>query len=434
MLRKFGILLILGVSIFLTAYLPQQSDFYLFIALYTIATGSYVLVIRDINQYSDKVLSYAWLFFSLSLLFTFPNLSNDIYRFFWDGMLVDQGISPYHYLPQELLENGRVEDRALFNLLNSPGYYSVYPPLNQLFYWLSYKLSDGILSFSMFLKGIYLAIMISGVYFTTRLLPVFGYDKKLSFIFFLNPLVLIEGLGNLHIEVVMVSLLAGAFYYYQKVKKGLWLPIFYSLSLGVKLVPLLMSPLFWFNQPNRWRWKFVVQVMLFSIILFFPIFIGSGLSGFTDSLDLYFRKFEFNGGIYYVLRFLGFQLKGYNLIAYLGPALGLITFSSIIGLALKRNERDIQSMVSYSLIAWSIYLILSTTVHPWYIMPLIFLGMLSGKWYPVLWSYLIMLTYINYNPVEYHENLKVVTVEYILLLATIAYEFKWWDKIKSLKG
>ncbi len=65
-----------------------------------------------------------------------PNLSDDIYRFVWDGRLLYQGYDPFAYLPSEIIRGeGDVAakgiDQALFEQLNSPDYYTIYPPVNQ---------------------------------------------------------------------------------------------------------------------------------------------------------------------------------------------------------------------------------------------------------------------------------------------------------------
>ncbi len=434
MFRRYIILGILGISILLTAFLPYKDDFTLIISLYSIAMGSYILFVKNISRFPIKELKFLWGSIVIGLVFAFPNLSDDIYRFYWDGIIVNHGMSPYKYLPSQLMNEGVIGNKPLFELLNSQEYYSVYPPVNQLLYWLSYKLSYNLFTFSVILKVFYLLIVILGLKYTGRLLRSLGVGDQQAFIYFLNPLVLIEGLGNLHIEIVMVSFLAVALYYYHKSKSGIHLPLYYSLSLSVKLVPLLMSPFFWFRQQRKWRWRYAIMVVVLTTLLLAPVMIGSGYTGFINSLDLYFRKFEFNGGIYYVFRYVGYQIKGYNLIGIIGPLLGIVTLGSILWMAIKQKSRDISGIISLSLIAWTLYLLLSTTVHPWYIMPLIFLGMLAGKWYPILWSYFIVWTYINYDHSEYFENLWVVAIEYILVLAAMGYEFKIGHKIKSLKG
>ena len=434
MVLRFIILCVLGISIALTVYIPQQEDFSLIISFYSLATGAYLLMLKELEKYSYKHLLYGWSIITILLLFAFPNLSDDIYRFYWDGMLVDRGISPYHHLPLDLLNDGVVKNEALYTLLNSQEYFSVYPPLNQFFYWISFKLSSGLISFSIVLKVIYLLAVFIGLIFTSKVLPQMGLSQNRGFIFFLNPLVLVEGIGNLHIEIVMVSFLAGSIYFYHTNRERFLFPFFYTMSLAVKLVPLIIAPFLWWRQPPKWRLKILIQVILLCLIFFGVVFIGAGYKGFMSSLDLYFRKFEFNGGIYYVLRYLGFQLKGYNLIAYIGPLLAIVVFSSIIWRSISERSRDTLSLITLSLYAWTIYLCLSTTLHPWYIMPLIFLASFRTIRYPILWSYLIMWTYVNYSYPEYYENLWVVGVEYILLIGMIYYEVGPSIKLKSLKG
>lgn len=435
MTLRLIILSVLGISITFSSYIPQQEDFSLIISFYSLATGAYFLMLKDLEQYSFKHLVYGWSVIAILLLFSFPNLSDDIYRFYWDGMLVDRGISPYHHLPVDLLNDGVINNKAIFSLLNSQEYYSVYPPLNQLFYWISFKLSSGIISFSMVLKGIYFLAVITGLFFTVKLLGQMGHSRNRGFIFFLNPLVMVEGIGNLHIEIVMVSFLAAALYFYQMDRNRFLFPLFYTASLAVKLVPLIIAPFLWWRQLPKWRIKILIQMILLSLLFFGPVIIGAGYEGFINSLDLYFRKFEFNGGLYYILRYIGFQIKGYNLIAYIGPLLAVIVFLSIVWSAITERSRDTLSLISLSLYAWTIYLCLSTTVHPWYVMPLIFFAVFRRLWYPIIWSYLIMWTYMNYSYPEYHENLWIVGIEYIILIVMIYYELRpLVIKHKSLKG
>ena len=71
-----------------------------------------------------------------TLLPAMPNLSDDLYRFVWDGRLLAQGYDPFAYLPSEIMQGvGNVTakgiDPTLFEQLNSPDYYTIYPPVNQ---------------------------------------------------------------------------------------------------------------------------------------------------------------------------------------------------------------------------------------------------------------------------------------------------------------
>ena len=74
----------------------------------------------------------------IGLFFSLPNLSDDFYRFLWDGTILRAGISPYGILPEEALELGLSGlNQPFLEQLNSPDYYTIYPPLNQALFWLS---------------------------------------------------------------------------------------------------------------------------------------------------------------------------------------------------------------------------------------------------------------------------------------------------------
>ena len=76
------------------------------------------------------------------------------------------------------------------------------------------------------------------------------------------------------------------------------------------------------------------------------------------------------------------------------------------------------------LVAIAVYLFCATTVHPWYTaLPLMLCLFTNFRW-PVLWTALITMTYINYSYVDYHENLLVVALEYGVVLLLIGLEWR----------
>ena len=422
------ILIVLGLSISLTAYIPKQSDFEIIILFYGIAFGAYTLMFRYLNVLNHRALSLTFILSASALLFSFPNLSDDIYRFYWDADLVRQGVSPYAYLPSELIStpSGIQLDADLYKLLNSKEYHSIYPPLGQLFYYIAYLLSSSWISFSICLKVLYLSVTFLGWHYTKSLISETGRDIKSAYIFFLNPLVLVEGIGNLHIEIIMVSFLALTFYQYNKRNRAAGIAANYAAAISLKLNPLLISPFFWFHQNKKWRLKVALYTGILFLILLSPIIWHSGLSGFISSIDLYFRKFEFNGGIYYIFRYLGKIYSGYNMIAHIGPLMGIIVLTCVIWKSIKREGRSLADMMHLSLWAWTLYLLFSTTVHPWYTIPLLYFSVFTGKVFPVIWSYMITWTYVNYSYDPYFENLWVVTFEYAILYILIYLEC--WNK------
>ncbi|MEL6721147.1 MAG: mannosyltransferase, partial [Bacteroidota bacterium] len=207
-------------------------------------------------------------------------------------------------------------------------------------------------------------------------------------------------------------------------KKVIYSALSFALSIASKLLPLMFLPLL----IKRLGWQ--KSLLYFSIVgstvllLFLPLISGAFLQNFGNSLDLYFRKFEFNASIYYLIRWIGFQIKGFNLIAKIGPALALGTLIGISALSLYERKPKIDRLPLMMLFAICIYLSFTTTVHPWYVSLPLVLCCFTNFRFPVLWSGLIFLTYINYSYTSYQENLWVVGLEYVLVWVFFIFELK----------
>ena len=57
-----------------------------------------------------------------------PLLSDDYFRFIWDGMVMHEGINPVSHTPSYLVHHPEIAEtnQGLYSLLNSKEYYSVY--------------------------------------------------------------------------------------------------------------------------------------------------------------------------------------------------------------------------------------------------------------------------------------------------------------------
>ena len=409
-------------SIYIICFGFSQADFYRLFPFYTIAFLAYIYLC------TQNVLPFRWLIIlgiivRISLLLCFPQLSDDIYRFYWDGRLIVSGLNPYGILPMDVLVHKLAYlDEYLFSNLNSPEYYTIYPPVSQLYFGVAAAFGN-IDSAVIVLKILLILSEIMGLYFLLRILKMYGYSEKLALIYFLNPLIIIEGVGNLHFEVVMIATLCASLFYIfnHKLRLG---ALFFALSVGIKLLPLMFFPFFWFKMDNRQKRLFFGSLTILSALMFLPVLSAYGSLSILKSANLYFQKFEFNGSLYYVLRWIGEQLSGYNLIHYLGPGLAIMTLIYNLIKAKESAGFTLKSFMNYALLVWTVYLFLATTVHPWYVSMLVFLCVFSSFRYPIVWSYLIFLTYVNYSGTVYYENFYFVLIEYSFLISFLIFEFR----------
>lgn len=79
------------------------------------------------------------------LAFDAPTLSDDVYRFVWDGRVQARGINPYSYAPADrpLVS---LRDFPIFTHINRPFTRTVYPPADELVYaGVNAVVGDGVL-------------------------------------------------------------------------------------------------------------------------------------------------------------------------------------------------------------------------------------------------------------------------------------------------
>lgn len=359
----------------------------------------------------------------LILFFGLPALSDDIYRFIWDGYLLKEGISPYADLPRNYLGSGTTIPgltKELFQHLNSPEYFSIYPPFNQFIFWLSVQIDGSWLLSANIIRSLLFLADIGSFLMLRQLLSIKKMDPALAKWYFLNPLVILEFTGNLHFEGLVVFFLICGLYFLFK-KQFVFSGLGFGMAIATKLLPLIYLPALFFGQKVKNGMVICGTAVLVTAISFSPMFDSDFIHGVLSSIGLYIHKFEFNASIYFLLREVGFWITGFNIIWVLGPFLSLATFFLIIFLSLyaKKQKWPIEKTLLFAL---TIYLLLATTVHPWYIIPLIVFGLLSGFYFPIVWSLMIFVTYFGYTKTGYELSAFWIVFEYVVVFCAIILE------------
>ncbi|QKG51938.1 hypothetical protein [Hymenobacter sp. BRD67] len=354
-----------------------------------------------------------------------PALSDDFYRFRWDGLLVSHAHSPFAETPRQLLSSPPAEVaalplpelRRLLPQLNSPAYYSVYPPVCQALYGAAAKAFPT--SQTGFLVVVRLALLVADAGTAALLLwllPLAGWPARRALVYLLHPLVVVEIAGNVHMEGVVVCflLLAGALLARRRLRLAAGA---FALAVATKLLPLLALPLLARCLCPRRLGQFVGVLAGSLLVLFLPLFSGRLFLHIGLSLDLYFQRFEFNASVFYVLLAVGKWLTGHDLVGGLGPLLGLGTACLAFWLAQQPGRPALAALPHWLLLTLSGYFALATTVHPWYLVPLVALSCFSPLRYARVWAGLVVLSYSAYRTPAYTESGLLLTLEYGLVLA-----------------
>ncbi len=425
------------VGYMLLGYSTDRANFPQLIALLGILFGGYFyLITANLKETFVKQSILIAILFRFSLFFMLPNLSDDYFRFVWDGRLSAHGINPFAIMPSTFISSPEAGltglDHKLFSSMNSQEYYTVYPPVLQFIFIVSAKLfSSNVLGSVIVMRAFIIAAEIGSIFLLSSILKILKLPIKNILFYALNPLVIIELTGNLHFEAVMIFFLLLAVFLIMKEQLTLS-AVAFSLAICSKLLPLMLLPLLLKRIGFKKSMRFYFICGITSILLFIPCLSGTHFVGnILSSVGLYFHSFEFNASIFYLVRWAGFEILGYNVIGKAGAILSFIALLGICsiaifqkGLSAGQSGKDIISFFSAMLFCLTIYFAFATTVHPWYISTLVVLCVFTRWRFPLAWSGLIMLTYFTYRSVPYSESLLLVAIEYLFLCSFMVYEWK----------
>lgn len=378
--------------------------------------------------YSGKQLHFvnwvlAAIILRLSLLDSTPWLSDDYFRFVWDGILQNKGINPFAALPSKIITQVDFEAKEqLLTQMNSPNYYSVYPPICQWVFFLSAKFSFGSISLQIILLKLSMLLFeLGSIFFILKILKLLKKPLYWSMLYLLHPLVVAELCGNIHFEAGMIFFNLATFYFLLK-NKNLLVGLFLGLGIATKLWPLLfLAPLF---LSDKKRAVLISSTAVgIGFISFLPFYFSGMIENFSQSLQLYFNHFEFHAGLFHWAKSgLDFML-GYEMRIEIMPFYKLIPIA-FMGLFLWkfRSRKESRNWLFLSLALLSIYLLSGSVIHPWYILPLILLSVFYRVKFPMLWSVLIPLTYLTYRTTPYSEIFWINNLIHLSILAVIIFE------------
>lgn len=429
-LHKVSLLLaVLSLIFYYTfAYHLHRTDFPKLLGLF-VALFFLCFKLIQFEKWNLKFLLVAGIIFRLVFICTEPNLSQDYYRFIWDGHLIANAINPYLHTPNELIKNMAdiiPNANQLYEGMGSLSakHYSNYPPLNQLIFGIAALIGGKSIFGSLVVMRITIILADLGIfYFGRKLLKNLNKSPHLIFWYFLNPLVIIELTGNLHFEGVMLFFFIFSLFLLS-ISKWTWAAAIMACSISIKLVPLLFLPLF--IRYLGWKKSLlsygVIGVTV--LLLFLPFYTPEFIGNYTKTLSLWFSNFEFNGSIYNIVKriTIQFDAKPWEFIKVYGKITPIVTILAVLLFTILPKRKDLNQLLASMMWVLTIYYFMSTTLHPWYCIFLVLLAIFTTYRYAIIWSVAIILSYYAYSQADFKENFWLLTLEYISVYSFLIYE------------
>jgi hypothetical protein len=314
--------------------------------------------------------------FRLTLLFAPPVLSDDLYRYLWDGRVQAHGINPYRHAPA---------DPALAHLrdplharINHPEVPTLYPPLSQILFAAVSFLSGSETAMKAVMTLAEMAgWLVLGRVWTFRALP-----GRWLLLYLWNPLPALETSGSGHNDAPGVTLLLLASLFIIQGRPGVSIAALAG-SVASKLFPILALPAWLRAAPRRW---WILPLPLW-VALWAP-YAGAG-ADLWKGLGAYARHWESNAFLFRYLRegietfdpkggideaweaacrWLGREAWAASIWPYSEPrqiakgVIGLGLLAAVVD-ALRRRLEPPRAALRLLGLA----LICAPTVHPWYL-------------------------------------------------------------------
>lgn len=269
----------------LRQHIPEYVFFYLAVSiLYIIACS---LAQRTARHSILIILTFAGLF-RLVLFFDPPTLSDDIYRYAWEGHLQTKGINPYRFPPDaKELSSYR---NSLWEKVNNKDASAIYPPLGELFSAATFFLFKSIWGFKVIfavLDGLVILALL-------KLLNIYGRGHPNIIFYAWNPLVVVEFAGSAHQDVLVVALFLWATFFCLTHRERLSV-LFLAGSILTKFYPLFAVPFF----TRKISKRSLAWLPLFFFIGYLP-YLSAGHHLFS-ALLYYREKWRFNGFLFQLM-------------------------------------------------------------------------------------------------------------------------------------
>lgn len=298
---------------------------------------------------------------------------DDIHRYVWDGRLQRLGYNPYIVVPSDPAAKGLHTPET--RNLNNPDLPSPYPAGAQLFFRAVIAIQESTFA----LKVAFVVCEFAIVFVLLDILRCTRQGAHLVLAYAWNPLLAIEVAGSGHIDIVgalllVVSAAALARRWRAIAAVGL------GLAIAVKLLPVVLLPLYW----KRVRIRDAALAAAVVGLLYVP-FLNHGRIP-IGSLGTYVQTFRFNGPVFAALD------RG-------APPQLLTGLAVLVGLLTATWLRSAAPELSPDALAWPMAacLLCAPVVFPWYLLWLLPFLTSASTLLIIVWTVSIIPTYVQWH-------------------------------------
>lgn len=309
------------------------------------------------------VLTFAFaIAFRAILVFSQPKLSDDMYRYVWDGRVQASLINPYIY-PPDAPELAHLRDEAIWPLINRKSAVTIYPAGAELAFATIWRLWPDNVHWYQAVMAV--GDLLAGV-LLVALLRALGRSPRTALIYLWSPLLIFETAHSAHIDGLVLPFLVGAWLARLKGRDALT-GFLLGAATALKLYPILLLPILWrvHDQTGRLRPVFFTPLAFLAAFLtpYFPyLSAGAGVAGYLPD----YLKERFNPGLAY---FIGEWVKKAGGVPERAILILIIAVLGAVYLAfVMRPNAGGESAIRRCIWPIGVFTLLNQNLFPWYML------------------------------------------------------------------
>jgi alpha-1,6-mannosyltransferase len=346
-----------------------------FIIPLVVAGVAYLFAIRELfatPKFPSRVILIGLLLavlWQIPFLLAPPGSDDDVHRYLWDGRVQRLGYNPYVVVPSDPALAGLHTPET--RTLNNPEVPSPYPAGAQLFFRAVTAIHETVFALKV-------AFVLCDAIIVFVLLDLLRQSEQAThwvLAYAWNPLLATEVAGSGHIDIVGVLLLVVSVAALGRRWRTI-AALAFGLAVAVKLLPIVLLPLYW----RRVRVRDAALAAAVVGLLYVPFFNHRRIP--IGSLGTYVQRFRFNDPVFATLE----RVAAPNLIVGLAVLVGLLTAFWL------RRENSTWNSDAFG---WPMAatLLCAPVVYPWYLLWLLPFVRSVSTVPLIIWTVSIIPTY-----------------------------------------
>ncbi|HYE64260.1 MAG TPA: glycosyltransferase 87 family protein [Pyrinomonadaceae bacterium] len=408
---------------------PGSRGIYWFIKLALIQGALYLfaawLILRAQRARATLILIIALAaLFRLSILFSPPYISDDIYRYIWDGRVQAEGINPYRYIPADE-SLAHLRDEKIYPHINRRTYArTIYPPLAEMIYLCVTRVSESVV----WMKTMMVCFEALTIWALMALLASCGLPRQYVLIYAWHPLIVWEIAGSGHVDAAVIAFISLAL-----LARRRRLETVTGVALGcatlIKLFPIVLFPALY----RRWGWRMPVAFASTILIAYLP-YLSVGPQGALGFLPGYAEEEGIQSGErFFMLSMARRLLDGVEVPGAAFLIFSLLLMSAIAVWFLWKQERAETSYLVRSFILAAVFTILLSPRYPWYftwLVPFLCFAPFAPIFFLTTASFVLYVLWFGDTPEQVFVAHAFLYLPFAILLA-LAF---WMKRLNPVRG